>query len=253
MNHASKNRLIDRWKKYNTQPIIDNLSCKVCNYNADIKTYNKLVANDNFGAGKLIRYRCPNCEVIFGDLRFLNLPPEEIARDYADHYSYSSEGDTSITIIKMFEILELDKNLRYLDYACGEAMKALEILNNKGYTNIFGYDKYVTCNHKNFLNNITNEKFDIIFANNFIEHVIDPFNDISVILEHLNQNGKLILLSPCWSFAYCYEWTHYHTFFFSEKSLDILCKKLNIIQEKTLKVPKMIGNATIFIKIFSKI
>lgn len=36
MNHASKNRLIDRWKKYNTQPIIDNLSCKVCNYNADM-------------------------------------------------------------------------------------------------------------------------------------------------------------------------------------------------------------------------
>ena len=47
-----------------------------CDYCDNIKKYKNLIAKDNFGAGLLIRYKCPNCEVIFGDLRFLNLSKE---------------------------------------------------------------------------------------------------------------------------------------------------------------------------------
>tara|TARA_Y100000389_G_scaffold199441_1_gene237833 strand:+ start:2033 stop:2797 length:765 start_codon:yes stop_codon:yes gene_type:complete len=251
MNLPSQKRLQQRWIKLAHQPNITQLTCKVCDYCENIKKYKKLIAKDNFGAGQLIRYKCPNCGVIFGDLRFLNLSKDEINKDYQDHYSFHSEGDTSITIIKMFQLLNLQKNISYLDYACGESKKSLEFLNNKGY-NVYGYDKYVKSNYKNFLTNIDNKKFDIIYSNNFIEHIIDPIENLTHILEHLNSDGKLILLSPCWSFAYCYEWTHYHTFFFSEKSLDILCKKLNIEQIASHKVNNMIGKATIYIKIFVK-
>lgn len=252
MDLPSQNRLIQRWIKLKHQPNITKLTCKVCDYCDNIKKYRKIITNDKFGAGQLIRHECPNCKVIFGDLRFLNLSKDEIAKDYEDHYLFHSEGDTSITIIKMFKLLNLPKNISYLDYACGESMKSLEILNNAGY-NVFGYDKYVKSNHKKFLTNIDNKKFDYIYSNNFIEHVIDPIQDIKYMLEHLNNNGKLILLSPCWSFAYCYEWTHYHTYFFSEKSLDILCEKLNIKQIASYKQENMIGNATIYIKLFVKI
>ena len=250
MSLPSPERLKQRWIG-RVQPNIRQLTCRVCDYNDDIREYGKLIAMDNFGAGQLIRYKCPKCDVIFGDLRFLDLSKEEIGKDYEDHYSSHNEGDTSITIIRMFEILKLQRDATYLDYACGESKKSLEFLNRSGY-NVYGYDKYVRSNYDKFLQSLDNKKFDVIYSNNFIEHVIDPIESFEHILRHLDDNGRLILLSPCWSFAYCYEWTHYHTFFFSEKSLGILCKKLNIKQITSYKVKKMIGNATIYIKIFVK-
>jgi hypothetical protein len=52
-------------------------------------------------------------------------------------------------------------------------------LRQKGH-DIKGCDKYV-CDEDNNIN-IKNEKFDIIFSNNFIDHIIDALDDISSIL-----------------------------------------------------------------------
>ena len=91
---ASKERQIIRWKNLQ-QPNINVLQCYICKYENTINNYSKFEANDIFNAGRLIRYKCPNCDVIFGDLRFLNLPIDEINNDYEDLYSYYKEGDTT--------------------------------------------------------------------------------------------------------------------------------------------------------------
>jgi 2-polyprenyl-3-methyl-5-hydroxy-6-metoxy-1,4-benzoquinol methylase len=96
---------------------------------------------------------------------------------------------------------------------------------------------------------LLNQKFDIIFSNNFIEHVIDPLNNIKYLLNCLEKNGCLIFISPC--FEYCYEFTHFHTFFFIGRSIDELCKKLAIKMVYSTKITFKDGQFT-SVKIFKK-
>jgi hypothetical protein len=102
----------------------------------------------------------------------------------------------------------------------------------QGY-NIYGYDKYVK--ETNVLNNIDNMKFDVIYSNNFIEHLINPLEDIKKMLNNLNSNGYLIFISDCID-EYMVEFTHYHTYYYTGNSFTILCDKLNldIIESKTV-------------------
>lgn len=229
---ASKQRQIERWRKIQ-QPNPFNLTCIICEYKDLNEKFKKLYVNDIFNAGTLIRHKCPNCGLIFGDLRFLNLSEEEINNDHQDTYSYFTEGDNllyqlnSLNSINIFQ----NKNLTYLDYACGIG-NMIPILKNIGY-NIYGYDKYVK--HANVINNIDNMKFDVIYSNNFIEHLINPLEDIKKILNNLNNNGYLIFISDCID-EYTIEFTHFHTYFYTGESFNILCDKLNlhIIESKTI-------------------
>ena len=67
---------------------------------------------------------------------------------------------------------------------------------------------------------------DIVYTNNYIEHLIDPFNDLKKVIDLLKDDGKLVIISQCWE--YCIDITHYHTFYFLGKSLNYLCNELNI-------------------------
>ena len=216
---SSKERQIIRWKNLQ-QPTINLLQCYICKYENTINSYNKFEADDIFNAGKLIRYQCPNCDVIFGDLRFLNLPLDEINNDYEDLYSYYKEGDTTQYILEVLENIPSikDKRLKYLDYACGKWNSVIPILKSQGY-DIIGYDKYVS-NDSYITDNIQNQKFDVIYNCNYIEHLINPIEDIRAISSHLNKNGYIVFITQC--FEYTIEFTHYHTFFFTDKSLKII-------------------------------
>jgi 2-polyprenyl-3-methyl-5-hydroxy-6-metoxy-1,4-benzoquinol methylase len=171
--------------------------------------------------------------LIFGDLRILSLSEEEFKKDHDDVYSYFSEGNTVPYILDNINSIDIFKNkkLSFLDYACGIG-NMIPILRNKGY-NIHGYDKFVE--NENVLNNINNMKFDVIYANNFIEHVTNPIKDIENILLHLNNDGYLIFMSDCID-DYIIEYTHYHLYFYTGNSFNILCKKLNlnIIESKVV-------------------
>ena len=230
---ASKKRQIERWQKL-SQPELINLKCNICE-NIDLnENFLKIYADDIFCAGKIIRHQCPKCELIFGDLRFLNLTEEEIENDYSDAYSYFTEGNNTQYLINCLNSIEIFKNkeLTYLDYACGTG-KMIPILKEKGY-NICGYDKYVK--NIDVLNNIdNNNKFDVIYSSNFIEHLISPIDDIKKILEHLNDDGYLIFLSDCID-EYKVEYTHFHTYYYLGNSFNILCEKLNlnVIESKTV-------------------
>ena len=250
MSEPSIKRQIDRWNNIKRQDI-NILKCYICDYENTINEYKIYKSYDKFNAGELIRYQCPNCDVIFGDLRFLNLSKDEIDKDYQDVYSYIKEGDSAPYIINVFNTIDIlkDKKLKYLDYACGEWNNSIEILSQRGY-NIKGYDKYI--NGKNILNNLyENSKFDVIYNNNYAEHLINPLEDISYMLSFLEPNGYLVFITPC--FDYCVEYTHYHTFYFSDKSLQIIADKLNIsfIKSYKLYLPNDNENYTI-VKIFQK-
>lgn len=242
----SEKNLIERWKNLK-QSNITELQCKLCNEIYNINQFKIYKTNDIFHAGELIRYQCPNCDVIFGDLRFLNLDQKEIDQDYIDLYSYYKEGDTTDYILNSLKECNLDKNWEGLDFACGGWNRHLKILNDLGY-NVSGYDKYIK-NRDYMLDDIKGKIFDYIFSNNYIEHLIHPIQDLEGILSHLKPGGLLILITEC--FDYRIEYTHYHTFFFIGRSISYLEKKLNIklILDKRINVNY---NQFTFIKVFQK-
>ncbi len=227
-----------RWSKLK-QPDTEYLSCAICDYYDVNHKFKKYIANDIFNAGVIIRHQCPNCSLIFGDLRFLNLSDEEISNDYCDTYSYFKEGDCMAQKINALNSISIfkDTSRTILDYACGTGKEVASLL-KLGY-NIYGYDKYVV--HQGVLNNIDNMKFDIIYNINFIEHVINPIQDISKILQYLNKGGYLIFISDAID-EYMVEFTHFHTFYYLGKSLYILFNKLNlkIIEHKSVSSCKVL-------------
>jgi SAM-dependent methyltransferase len=147
----------------------------------------------------------------------------EISNDYKDLYSFYSEGDTSNFILESLNKINLGKDKSYLDFACGKDNRTLNLLNKNGY-DVYGYDLYTNMDHPKFIKNTF--KVDVVYTNNYIEHLIDPFNDLKKVIDLLKDDGKLVIISQCWE--YCIDITHYHTFYFLGKSLNYLCNELNI-------------------------
>ena len=240
----SEENLINRWKNFK-QPDITSLKCNICNFDGLVSNFKVYKARDIFHAGELIRYQCPKCDVIFGDLRFLGMTDDEIGNDYKDVYSYYKEGDFSSSILSIINHINLGKDKKYLDYACGIPENTLKLLNGEGY-DVYGYDMYVKNKHPKFLKYIDkNTKFDVVYSNNFIEHLIHPYEDLQKLIDLLDINGKLVLMSPDWEYHITF--THYHTYFFTGRSTQCLCKKLNI---KLIYDRQIYG---IIVKIFEKI
>lgn len=243
----SKERLLKRWASLK-RPQIEQLQCYICNYTGKIELFKEFKCNDMFHAGQLIRYQCPDCDTIFGDLRFLTLPQSEIDNDYSDLYSFYKEGDTTPTILKMFELLNFPKEKYYLDYACGEWNNSVNELNKLGYTHIYCYDKYVGK-----YNNIDGKKFDVVYSNNYIEHLINPLNGIKEMLNYLKDDGLLVITSDCWD-RYKIPETHYHTFWFPGRSIGVLCEKLHLSLELFIDMKVNINGVLydVFLKAFKR-
>jgi hypothetical protein len=245
---ASKQRQLQRWSSLR-QPVISKLICYICDYEGDISTYKIRKANDIFQAGELIRYQCPTCETIFGDLRFLSLTRDEINKDYEDVYSYYNEGDTSSYILHVLNDIDVckDKTKTYLDYACGKWNTVIPTLRDKGY-DIIGYDKFVSGNSYT-TNQLPLTQYDIVYNCNYIEHVIEPYKDLGEIVSLVKSGGHVLFITAC--FEYCIEFTHYHTFFFNDKSLEHLANKLGLIPIFSKKYTFVNGEFTIA-KLFKK-
>ena len=55
-----------------------------------------------FGGGHLERYVCPGCGCIYGPSKYLDLPAELVAADYALLYADYDEGDTTVNELRAF-------------------------------------------------------------------------------------------------------------------------------------------------------
>jgi len=219
----SKENQIERWKlkPFSSLNIPSNLTCPLCQKTNNIETFKRFESYDLFQMDKIVRFQCAECDLIFGDLRVLSLSQDELIQDYKDTYSYFNEGTTDIWFINLFtDILKFPKNKKILDYGSGSTLKYHNVLNNQGF-NIDVYDKFL------FSYNLEKNYYDIVFSHNVIEHLINPVDDVNEMLNYLKHDGILVISSPCWN--YCYEFTHFHTFFFVNRSVEILISKLNLL------------------------
>lgn len=242
----SEQNQIRRWKTISyEEPSI--IKCFICDYSAPESEYKTLYATDLFHFGRIKRFVCPQCDVIFGDLKFITAPPIEILHDYQDVYSYYNEATIDKFFIDLLQSLKyIQKSQKIIDYGSGNKLKYHAYLNSNGY-NISKYDKFVKSD--DMISTIVPESFDILFNHNVIEHVINPYEDLAEMIDLIKPKGLLIMSSACWE--YIHEVTHYHTFFFLGRSVDYLCKKLKI--ELIDTVNYFYDGEKVIIKVFQKL
>jgi len=197
--------------------------CRLCAFEGQQSDFKPYTSHCIFLGGLLIRHQCPNCEVIFGPSKMLDLDDEMIDMDYRLHYRIFSEGDSTDKIIRAFNLLRPTRDGIYLDYGCGVANPiALQILRADGYR-IIGYEPSLDSSSDfvfKSMEEMSRYKFNGILTHNVLEHLFHPIDTTKQLCGMLVDDGLLVHATPC--FDYLYEYTRFHVFFFVGKSLDYL-------------------------------
>lgn len=128
------------------------------------------------------------------------------------------------------ELNKANKNGTYLNFASGQLNKTNQYLQNLGY-NVYGFEPYSYFGNDNTIitsfQQLQSYKFDGIFANNTIEHLQNPIQDMAFLRSLLKPNGALTQTTGCYS--YRYDFTCFHFFYFIGESLKILSQKAGYI------------------------
>jgi hypothetical protein len=202
------------------------IQCGICEYKNEVKTFKTLETDCIFEGGHLVRYICPECGVIFGPVKFSDRTEQEFDDDYVVHYCGYSEGGTTDKEVATFMLLKPEKERIYLNYGCGSWSDAMQILSDKGYT-VYGYEPYSydIGNPKIITSKETLSKmrFDGIFTHDVLEHLPDPISDLKYMKSLLiSPDAKMAHTTGCYEYAA--EFTRFHMYFFTGKSLDVICE-----------------------------
>ena len=204
------------------------LKCPICLFESVENSFSILIADSFLFSGKLVRHRCPNCDVIFGTQEMLELSKEDLCAKYKQLFDSGYVGaDITSTEIEVFKFLNPTKKGIYLNWGAGSKLRTSEILKQKGYT-LYGFEPYepVPASKNMIITNLDTftMKFDGIMSNNFIEHVQSPVNTILEMKQYLkDQNCIMAHFTACWN--YVYETSPFHLFFFEGRSVQIMADR----------------------------
>ncbi len=208
----------------------DIIRCNICGYHAQRGSFETKEAECIFRGGRLVRYVCPECGVIFGPTKFMNLSQNDIDEDYKIHYYGFDEGCSFDKEIEAFYMLNPNKDGVYLNYGCGCWSKSIQQLRADGY-NVYGYEPYASEADNPYM--ITNEaelvkmKFDGIYSNDLLEHLLDPIEGLRFMKTLLmHPESKMAHSTAC--YMYKYEYTRFHTHFFTGNSVEIMSKQAGL-------------------------
>jgi len=235
------------------------MECRVCRTILEESTLKILKTKCRFSGEHLVRYRCPNCDVIFGNMRMLNLSFEELRHEYEEHYRTHREAENTsleMSLLKSISSAPVGSDL-YINWGCGGGWnKTLEKAAALGY-NLLGYD--IAAKKFNLviddIGELEEGSVTGIISNNYIEHMQHPIDEFSAMNSILKEGGLMIHSTPCWH--YFIEWTKFHLFFLEGRSLDVLCDMTGFRVLPDFPVPKYpyqhYPNANSNIKVFEKI
>jgi SAM-dependent methyltransferase len=165
-----------------------------------------------FGGGALERLECPDCGCVFGPLKYLELPLQLIEADYKLLYQSYTEADSTEQELRAFRALDPKPGGLYLNWGSGAWSASVERLRAEGF-DVWGYEPYAQTSGPYLVKSRgeISAKFDGIFSNNVIEHLIDPasqFRDFACLLK---PKGRMAHASPCYDWRYAF--TRFHVFF----------------------------------------
>ena len=197
--------------------------CPLCNHSGPSDTFRIHQSQCRFGGGRLVRYQCPACDVIFGPYKMLALTPEALGEEYEWHYRLFSEGDSTEQELRAFFSLSPRRDGVYLNYGAGAWSRSVAQLRQQGW-NVIAYEP--TASASSGPNIITSEaelrghRFDGLFSNNVIEHLRYPAQTLRRLAALLKPGACMSHATPC--FEYRYEYTRFHLFFFLGRSRELL-------------------------------
>lgn len=235
------------------------MECRICNHNIDEKVSEKYESRCCFNQEEILRFKCPNCGVIFGNQRMLNLNFKDLKCEYDELYKTYKEGPSTDIELELLRSLSNNpaKSELFINWGCGGENKTLQIANEMGY-NLRGYD--ITNIESNLvindLSKIPDNSVDGIFSNNYIEHMQNPIKDWGDMNSKLKLGGLMIHATPCWN--YYIEYTRFHLFFLEGESLQILVNKTgfeiiddypHLVTGRSFKHPNVENNVKVFKKI----
>lgn len=231
---STKWSLHDELVKQQTNKQLAPQYCPFCNQDLREKSLQTFESHCIFEGGDLLRYQCPECDIIFGPTKILNLSPEALSREYFWHYQTYSEGDSTELELRAFYAMNPKRDGIYLNWGAGRWSNTLKVLKEEGW-NVFGYDPFSpSATHTDLYiqdkNHLSSQRFDGIFSNNVLEHLQDPIGDLLTMKAILKDDGVMVHATPC--FEYMYEYTRFHLFFFLGRSRELLASRAMMKLEK---------------------
>lgn len=199
------------------------LRCIVCGRAAEWGAWERVVDHCMFGGGKLERYRCPDCDCLFGPQKYLDLDEGFVSRDYRLLYSRYSEGDSTSNEVRTFQSLNPVRTGPYLDWGCGAWSRTIETLRDSGY-DVWGFEPSADA-AGNFVVSQRGAialRFVGLFSNNVIEHFRDPVAQFREFRALLKDGGSMAHSSPCYEYSYAF--TRFHTLFLLGRSPRVLAE-----------------------------
>lgn len=220
----------NKWKlidKYYNEP--QTMECNICGQEIHTNEAEKLLSEDIYGGGMLLRYRCPHCGAIVGPNKMWDLTEEELSEEYKYHYRVNAEGQTTEAEIETFMALNPEKGKTYLNYGCGAWASTIEELRKLGY-DVYGFDPYAPCDSEYIITDfdvLKQKKFDGIFSHDLLEHLRYPVETFKVFSEILAEDGKMAHSTAC--YKYVYEYDRFHLVFYTGNAVNALCERTGFV------------------------
>ena len=210
--------------------------CGICGYHAPKRTFATMISQCRFGGGRLERFVCPECGCIFGPLKMSLMTQSELEQDYCRCYM-AYHWNISRQELVTAESTVTDPNKVYLNYGSGADPEngTAAVMRRKGYQ-VYAYEPYAAGgkNLPDWL--ITSEerlrgmRFDAIYSNDLLEHLQDPAQTL-LFMKSLLKDGDSFMEHSTSCYEYRQEFTRFHLFFFTGRSLDVLCRRTGLRSE----------------------
>lgn len=204
--------------------------CPLCGHEASREHFPVYRAQCIFGGGRLVRFQCPECDLIFGPDKMFRLSAEELTQEYEWHYRVYSEGDSSDQEMRAFFSLNPSRSGVYLNYGAGAWSRTMTLLRDEGWR-IHAFEPHGSAlsgdsdviASKAALGGM---KFDGLFSNNLLEHLRDPVGELRFMAGLLKPGAAMAHATPC--FRYAYEYTRFHLHFYLGRSRELLMNRAGL-------------------------
>jgi len=203
------------------------ITCPLCKHASTRDGYVIYVSECQFGGGHLERYGCPDCDLVFGPLKMLDLTEQQLATDYRLLYEGYREVENLDAESRAFLSCDPQPGGRYLNWGCGAWSGTVEKLRADGW-DVWGYEPTMPSANPFIVGDRSeiSAKFDGIFSNNVIEHMRDPIAEFDGMAGHMSSGGVMVHATPC--YALRYEHTRFHTAFYLGRSVEILAQRTGL-------------------------
>lgn len=208
------------------RPASSRRTCPLCGAENDAVNFVLYRTQCLFGGGDLVRYQCPDCDVIFGADKMFELTEAQLSQEYEWHYKVYEEGDSTEVEMMAFHSLKPRKDGVYVNFGSGAWSSSVPKLREQGW-NVFAYEPHSSAagTHEWLLtreSQVAELTPDGLYSNNVLEHLRHPAADLRRMAGWLKPGAAMAHATPC--YEYMFEYTRFHLYFFPGRSRELLAR-----------------------------